>query len=166
MKRHVKQILGLSAFAAGCMALGMGLSYRWVARAQEDRPVVVETRSLDQLPPIAEVAGKLNPTVVAITNTSFVKNQHRSATPSNPFGGDEFFNWFFGPQQPQQPQPHNQQGGGEDVQRLQAGGSGVIISPDGEILTNFHVVDGLRGGEVSLEVKTANGKTYKATVLG
>jgi serine protease Do len=111
------------------------------------------------------VADKLNPTVVAITNTSFVKSQHRSAMP-NPFGGDEFFDWFFGPQRPQQPQPSQPRGGDEDVQRLQAGGSGVIISPDGEILTNFHVVDGLHGGDVSLEVKTANGKNYKATVLG
>lgn len=164
MKRHVKQILGLSAFAAGCMALGMGLSYRWVARAQEDRPVVVEAKNLDRMPPIVEVAEKLNPTVVAITNTSFVKNQRRSAMPSNPFGGDEFFDWFFGPQRPQQPRAPRS--GEDDVQRVQAGGSGVIISPNGEILTNFHVVDGLRGGEVTLQVKTANGKTFNATVLG
>ena len=164
MKRQVKQIVGLSTFAAACMALGMGLSYHWAARAQEDRPVVVDARNFDRMPPITEVAEKLNPTVVAITNTSFVKNQRRSATP-NPFGNDEFFDWFFGPRRPQQPQPRNPQGD-EDIQRLQAGGSGVIISPGGEILTNFHVVDGLRGGEVSLEVKTADGKSYKATVLG
>jgi serine protease Do len=166
MKRQMKQIVGLSAFAAACMALGMGLSYRWVAKAEEDRPVVVDARNMDRMPPIAEVAEKLNPTVVAITNTSFVKNQQRSAGPTNPFGGDEFFDWFFGPQHPQQPQPHTPHGSDEDVQRIQAGGSGVIISPNGEILTNFHVVDGLRGGEVTLEVKTADGKNYKATVLG
>ncbi len=165
MKRQVKQVLGLSAFAAVCLALGMGLSYRWVARAQEDRPVVVDAKGLDRMPPIAEVAEKLNPTVVAITNTSFVKNQRRNAPP-NPFGEDEFFDWFFGPRRPQQPQPKQPRGGDEDVQRIQAGGSGVIISPNGEILTNHHVIEGMRGGEATLEVKTANGKTYKATVLG
>jgi serine protease Do len=164
MKRHLKQILGLSAFAAACMALGMGLSYRWVAKAQEDRPVVVDAKNMDRMPPIAEVADKLNPTVVAITNTSFVKSK-RSASPFSPFGNDEFFDWFFGPQGPQKPQPKNPQGGEDDVQRIQAGGSGVIISADGEILTNFHVVDGLRGGEVSLQVKTADGKTYPAKVV-
>jgi serine protease Do len=164
MKRQMKQILGLSAFAAACMALGMGLSYRWVARATEDRPVVVDARNLDRMPPIAEVAEKLNPTVVAITNTSFVKNKKRSAGPTNPFGGDDFFDWFFGPQRPQQPK--NSPEGEDDVQRIQAGGSGVIISPGGEILTNFHVVDGLKGGEVDLEVKTADGRNHKATVLG
>ncbi len=164
MKRQMRQILGLSAFAAVCMALGMGLSYRWVARATEDKPVVVDARNLDRMPPIAEVAEKLNPTVVAITNTSFVKSKKRGAAPINPFGGDDFFDWFFGPQRPQT--PDKSQGGDDDVQRLQAGGSGVIVSPDGEILTNFHVVDGLRGGEVDLEVKTADGRTYKAAVLG
>ena len=163
MKRQMKQIVGLSAFAAACMALGMGLSYRWVAKAEEDRPVVVDARNLDRMPPIAEVAEKLNPTVVAITNTSFVKNKQRSSGQTNPFSGDDFFDWFFGPQSPQPRSPKGQE---DDVQRLQAGGSGVIINPNGEVLTNFHVVDGLRGGEVSLEVKTANGKTYKATVLG
>ena len=39
MNRQVKQILGLSAFAAGCMALGMGLSHGWQAQAQEEKPV-------------------------------------------------------------------------------------------------------------------------------
>ena len=163
MKRQVKQVVGLSAFAAVCMALGMGLSYRWVARADEDRPVVVDARNLDRMPPIAEVAEKLNPTVVSITNTSYVKSKQRGSGQASPFGGDGFFDWFFGPQSPQ---PRNSKGQDDDVQRLQAGGSGVIINPNGEILTNFHVVDGLKGGEVSLEVKTANGKTYKATVLG
>ncbi len=164
MNRQVKQVLGLSVFAAACMALGMGLSYRWVAKAQEDKPVVVEARGLDRMPPIAEVADKLNPTVVAITNTSFVKNQRRAA-PMTPFGDDEFFDWFFGPRRPQQPQPKQPRNQEDDVQRVQAGGSGVIISPNGEILTNHHVIEGMRGGEATLEVKTANGRTYKATVL-
>ncbi len=167
MNRQVKQIVGLSAFAAACLALGMGLSYRWVARAQEEKPVLVESRNSDKLPPIAEVAEKLNPTVVAITNTSFVKNQRRSGNSPGPFGGDEFFDWFFGPQRPQQPQPQPRQPRtDDDVQRIQAGGSGVIISSDGEILTNYHVIEGLQGGEATLEVKTSSGRTFKASVLG
>jgi serine protease Do len=160
MNRHTKQVLGLSVFAAGCMALGMGLSHRWVVQAQEEKPVVVEAKGLDRLPPIAEVYDKLNPTVVAITNTSFVKMDRRGA--DNPFG-DDFFNWFFGPGGPQQ-QPRRR--GGDDEQRAVSGGSGVIISGDGKILTNAHVVDGIRGGDVKLEVKTADGRTFPATVLG
>jgi serine protease Do len=160
MNRHMKQVLGLSAFAAACMALGMGLSHRWVGQAQEEKPVVVEAKGLDRLPPIAEVAEKLNPTVVAITNTSFVKMDRRNMD-GNPFG-DEFFNWFFGPGGPQQ-QPRRR---GDDEQRAVSGGSGVLISGDGKILTNAHVVDGLRGSDVKLEVKMSDGRTYPATVLG
>ena len=99
MNRQVKQVFGLSAFAAGCMALGMGLSHGWQAQAQEEKPVMVEMKGMDRLPPIADVAEKLNPTVVAITNTSFVKNQHFQHPQ---LGGDDFFDFFFGPGGPQQ----------------------------------------------------------------
>ena len=58
MNRQVKQVLGLSVFAAGCMALGMGLSHGWKAAAQEERPVLVDAKGVDRLPPIAEVAEK------------------------------------------------------------------------------------------------------------
>ena len=160
MKRQIKQVLGLSAFAAGCMALGMGLSHGWMVAAQEERPVVVDAKGLDRLPPIAEVAEKLNPTVVAITNTSFVKNR-RFEHPQ--VGGQDFFDFFFGPGGPQQRRAPR---GGEDEQRAVSGGSGVIISPVGEILTNYHVIASMGGGENAIEVKTSDGKTYKATVLG
>ncbi len=156
MKAQVRQLLGLSLFATTCMGVGMGLSHRWVAQAQEDRPVVVDGKGFDRLPPIAEVAEKLNPTVVSIENTSFVKARGRAATPDA--SGGEFFDWFFGPRQmPRQSQ---------EEQRIQAGGSGVIISPDGKILTNHHVVEGLRGGEARIRVKTSDGRTLDATVLG
>ena len=161
MKRQAKQIIGLSLFAGACMAAGMGLSYHWVGKAQTDAPVTVDAKDADRLPPIAQVAEKLNPTVVAITNTSFVKNRRRS--PMGPGSGDDFFDWFFSPQRPQQRTPRNQE---DEVDRVVAGGSGVIISPDGEILTNYHVIEGIRGGDASIEVKTSDGKTYPAKVLG
>lgn len=162
MKRQVKQILGLSLFAAGCMAVGMGLSHGWGALAEEERPVVVDAKGLDRLPPIAEVAEKLNPTVVSITNTTFVKGR-RFEHPQ--IGGQDFFDFFFGPGGPQ---PRRTPGGGsQDEQRQVNGGSGVIISPQGEILTNYHVIAGPEGGaDGAVEVKTNDGKTYKATVLG
>ncbi len=161
MNRQVKQVLGLSVFAAGCMALGMGLSHGWQVAAQEEKPVVVDAKGLDRLPPIAEVAEKLNPTVVAITNTSFVKNRRGFEHPQ--VGGQDFFDFFFGPGGPQQRRTPR---GGEDEQRAVSGGSGVIISPNGEILTNYHVVASMGSTDNSLEVKTSDLKTYKATVLG
>jgi Do/DeqQ family serine protease len=47
-------------------------------------------------------------------------------------------------------------------QQAQSSGSGVIISADGYIVTNNHVVDGAE----QLEVVTSDKKTYKATVIG
>ena len=157
MNRQARQLITLSVFALVCMAVGMGLSLRWVAQAQGEMPVLVASKGMEALPPIAEVAEKLNPTVVSIVNTSFVKNRRNDN--GNPLG-DDFFNWFFGPQRPGSRRPQDEE------QRIQAGGSGVLISPDGEILTNHHVIEGLSGGDPSIEVKIANGMTYKATVLG
>jgi serine protease Do len=158
MDRQLKQLLSLTAFALLCTAVGLGLNYRRVARAEEQMPVVVATKGVDALPPIAEVAEKLNPAVVSILNTSFVKG--RSQDDGDVPDGDDFFNWFFGPQRP----------GGrrsqDDEQRIQAGGSGVLISPDGEIITNNHVIEGIKGGDNSIQVKISTGRTYRASLLG
>ncbi|WP_026837908.1 S1C family serine protease [Gillisia sp. JM1] len=52
--------------------------------------------------------------------------------------------------------------GGNTGKALQGTGSGVIISPDGYIITNNHVIDG--AGEI--EVTLNNNKTYVAKLIG
>lgn len=44
-----------------------------------------------------------------------------------------------------------------------AAGTGIVLTPDGEVLTNHHVVQGAT--EISVE-NVGNGKTYSATVVG
>lgn len=71
---------------------------------------------------------------------------------------DPFFQYFFGSpggrrQQPQQPEPRQQQVGL---------GSGVIISPDGYIVTNNHVIDGAERLEVTLN----DNRNFEATIIG
>jgi Do/DeqQ family serine protease len=52
---------------------------------------------------------------------------------------------------------------GRNTQRAQIGtGSGVIISPDGYIITNNHVIDGSKALSVTLN----NNKTYEAKIIG
>ncbi len=47
-------------------------------------------------------------------------------------------------------------------QSEQAAATGMVISPDGLVLTNNHVIE----GSTTISATTANGKQYKATVLG
>ena len=53
-------------------------------------------------------------------------------------------------------------GGGELQKGLVGAGSGVIISADGYIVTNNHVID----GAAELEVSLNDNRTFKATVIG
>ena len=78
----------------------------------------------------------------------------------NPFEdmfGEDFFRYFRG-----NPQSEGQQRG-QSSPRVQMGaGSGVIISEEGYIVTNNHVID--RADEI--EVTLHNNETYKAKVIG
>lgn len=95
---------------------------------------------------------------------SFVSRKARQQY--NPFGGMiDPFEFFFGTPQPrqQQPQPRNKNKKNDDSDLQQAGlGSGVIITEDGYIVTNNHVVDGAD----KLEVLLNDNKTYEARIIG
>jgi serine protease Do len=102
----------------------------------------------------ADLAEKWSPTVVNISATKVLKQKQ-----SHPFGGedvfrffgsDEFFRRFFGGM------PH------EREFKQKSLGSGFIISKDGYILTNNHVVENAD----KIKVKLSNGKEFDAQVNG
>lgn len=104
-------------------------------------------------------------TVVCIK--SYVSRSARQQQYYDPFSGMmDPFEFFFGqPQQRQQPRQqqrrNNRENNDDDMQ--QAGlGSGVIISKDGYIVTNNHVVDGAD----KLEVLLNDNKSYEAKIIG
>ncbi|MEH2418524.1 HhoA/HhoB/HtrA family serine endopeptidase [Nostoc sp.] len=95
---------------------------------------------------VTQVVQKVGPAVVRIDSSRTVKTQVPDAF------NDPFFQQFFGSQIPRQPQNRVERGTG----------SGFIISADGRILTNAHVVDGADTVTVTLK----DGRTLKGKVLG
>lgn len=94
----------------------------------------------------ADIVERTSPAVVNII--SDIKVQQTNAPEGNPFEGLP----FQFPQQPRQQRPQVERGVG----------SGVIVSADGTILTNNHVVE----GATKITVEMNNGKTYEAKTVG
>jgi len=146
--------IGVCVLVVGA-ALGMGMS-SWAGRtvfgASHAIPVYMsETKA----GPSSELANGMGfapilqpalPGVVSITSSRLVK------VPQMPFFNDPFFQQFFGGQFPAMPQQ----------QRERGLGSGVIVSPDGYILTNNHVVD----KATDIKVILADKRQYPGKVVG
>jgi serine protease Do len=97
------------------------------------------------------VSAAVNPTVVQIQ----AERVQRGRSPfggANPFEGTPFEE-FFG---------NRGQNGQEREFRQQGLGSGVIVRPDGYIVTNNHVVDGAE----NLQIRLLDDSIYDATVIG
>ncbi len=106
-------------------------------------------------PDFVELAKRLKPTVVNIRTAKVIKprpNLQRPRMQQSPF--DNFFDDFFGQFNGQMPQ--------QRARREQSLGTGFVISPDGYILTNNHVVSG--ADEVM--VKLSDGREIKGEIKG
>lgn len=149
----IKQALAITlALAATCS---------FAAEAEQQQSTFVRTAATSSgfETDFTKAAEKTVNEVVCIK--SFTSRRQQSYGGYDPFG---MFDFFFGPQQqPRQQQPRNKKKGNSDDNLVQSGlGSGVIVSSDGYIVTNNHVVDGAD----KLEILLNDNSTYEATVIG
>ena len=113
---------------------------------------IVEAR---ELPNFSDLAEDASPAVVNITSTRTVSQRNSYGRGFGDPRYDEFFERFFG----QQPRPSVPR---ENSRPVVSTGSGFIISSDGYLLTNNHVVEDADEVKVSL----GDRREYKAEIIG
>lgn len=127
-------------------------------------PLVVPPAAQSEEDAVTQVVEKSSPAVVSIIITKDVPKIQQFNV--DPFGNNpqSFFDQFFGQNQPQtQPQPQQPGNQGGTVKQEIGGGSGFVVSEDGLVVTNKHVV---ADPSADYTVLTNDGREYDAKVLG
>jgi serine protease Do len=160
----------MAAFALVLSTGALIVGHRHVNAATADNSATpINNASIDPLLALDQateaVASRVTPAVVNIAVTSHRSEQ--SAMEGEGGGNDQDdnpFSQFFGPGQvPGQGFGHGMPGQGRGQRQIEHGiGSGVIITPDGYIITNNHVVDGAMEVRVTLHDR----RSFPAKVIG
>jgi serine protease Do len=111
----------------------------------------VRTEQISFADGFSPVAAKNIPMVVNIASTKIIRSPESGLSP---FFSDPFFRRFFGDQFAPQQMPREE--------REHSLGSGVIVSADGYVLTNNHVIEGAS----EINVTLADKREFKGRVVG
>jgi serine protease Do len=141
--KKIGLVVGIS-FLAG--ALFFALTFGYLQKSESNKVVLsptvakAENIKVDGLN-FAPLVKRVRPAVVKVISESIVERG------GNTFG-DEFFDRFFS--------------GPKRREKVSGVGSGFFISPDGYILTNYHVVK----SAIKILIFDINGKEYKSKKIG
>ncbi len=127
-----------------------------VSVARADSPTRQDANAVGKISSLsnsfADMIEKASPAVVKISSSRVIKASEQQGNGNNPFMSDPFLQRFFGGQGNGRPRD----------QRERGLGSGVIISNDGYILTNNHVIDKAS----TLKVELSDGRTFTGKMIG
>lgn len=156
MTHGMKRNLSIVAIVIASVAFGIILTadLGWMKSSRAQQPIQTTQGPVPSvtIPSFATVAERVMPAVVSITTTEvFNRSERRGVDPFEFFFPDPRRN----PRQP--PTPEDDQG----LQR--SGGSGFIISPDGYVVTNNHVIEGATRVQVQYGDE---GRSVTAKVIG
>ena len=150
----------IAGLGAAALVVGPGLNFSQGYSAAFAQNLTEQAHKIQAPVGFADIVAKVKPAVISVR----VKMDGGSATTGLgnnqiPPGLREFFRRFGMPGFPDNmPQGHGH--GGHNV--ILGQGSGFFISADGYAVTNNHVVENAE----SVDVKTDDGKTHKAKVIG
>jgi serine protease Do len=175
MSTHRKRHLATFLLVLGAVVFGMvlagGLQLTLPGMAADSDVALSATHiassrpAIATLPSFADLAQAVDPAVVSIQAATIEKGgdsrvpHGRGGRGGRGNGGNDPFEFFFGPRQGQ---PGGGNGDGQPEEfRSDAGGSGFVVSRDGLVVTNYHVVEGASEVKVHL-----NDRDYTAVVKG
>lgn len=164
MEKSTKRALSFSVLIAAAVIFGMVVasSVNVTPRSEAQREAPAQTRATGTvlLPSFADIADQTMASVVSITSTEIVKGSQQRRQFNSPFGQGDPFEFFFGPQQRRRDQG---QGQGDDEEHAERqGGTGFVISDDGYVVTNYHVVENAD----KVEVRLSNRERTSARIVG
>ncbi len=139
--------LGAIIAVVAVASFGWGFFFNQIFHKEAKTVKAAPTRAIATLPDFSGIAEAVNPAVVTIESTAIF--EHPAI---DPFSNDDFFQFFFGPNF--RPKPRQQ--------KQVSWGSGFIISKDGYIVTNNHVIDNAKKITVTLK----DGEKFEAKVIG
>jgi len=151
-QKNFKSIFITLLLAGAVIGIGFGLTP--ASKAHE--PSRDQTRGVSGTVPMvpsnfSQIADQVRAGVVNIQVRKKVSNAEFPSSRGNPFGDRNPFGEFFGPF-----------GGNQPERKSQGVGTGCIISQDGYILTNNHVVEGAD----QIKVKRSDGKEFDGRIIG